>query len=108
MSYISTKTFGNSTVELEVYSNNVIYFTVDGGFEYIESHPHKVAITRWLLTEFRKAQKIHDYLVCTSHEDDDMGDYRTEVYLKLGFRKEQGRLIWGTKPKKYTFPMFNK
>jgi hypothetical protein len=86
MSYSAKKVFGNITVKFIIDPFNNVSFQVNGNYKYINiSNSHKVSISRWLLYEFKKAQKTHKYLVCSCYTKDGYGEYRMSIYKKLGF-----------------------
>ena len=65
-------------------------FTVSN--EYVIRHipkKDKIAITRWLLSEWERIKTNYRTIIGSVEMDDDF-DYRKAIYLKLGFRDWDG------------------
>jgi len=97
---LSTK-INSTLVELAVYEESLtsagLNFFINGDMVY-EENSNKVAISRWLLKEFRGLQNKYKKLSISVYEDDDYGEYRYQVYKKLGFTPIEGgygdEMIW--------------
>lgn len=76
-------------------------FTVDGSHDRLNyMRKHRVAITRWLLKEWEKIKSSSTYLTCVAYEGDGLGEMRSAIYTRLGFRpnKEDFDILeWGDK-----------
>jgi len=84
MSYLNTASFGSHEVCISVDHYNNIQFTVDESF-FISENKHKVAITRWLLQEFKRIQGNYKYLLCIAWDEDAHWYNRVRIYEKIGF-----------------------
>lgn len=80
-------------VSITVDNNNGIYFKVGDDFEI--SSTNKVAITKWLLKEWKHIKDRYAFLRCNPYSADGLQDYRKQAFLKLGFKEEEDYLSYG-------------
>lgn len=87
-------------------SDSTISFTVEGEYTKTERN-NKVAISRWLLGMWRKVHEEYpsSSYYCVPYSEDGFGDYRANVYRKLGFRQSEWShfMVWGEDPKPQSF-----
>jgi hypothetical protein len=91
--YLSTSIINNTKVSITIDANNGIYFQVGDDFEI--SSTNKVAITKWLLKEWKHIKERYAYLHCNPYSADGLQDYRKACFLKLGFKEEENYLAYG-------------
>jgi hypothetical protein len=72
-------------VTIKVDNSNFISFYIDGRLERDNNIKNKVAITKWLLKEFKKIGKDFLYLFAIPFEKDGYGEVRKIIFNKLGF-----------------------
>jgi hypothetical protein len=82
---LNSATFGNTSVSIEVDEFNNIHFWVDGAYSVKEKNPHRVAITRWLVKEWKQIKGNYKYLFCSAYDDDYLFYDRVNSYKRLGF-----------------------
>lgn len=85
MTYSNSITFGSTSVNIEVDEFNNVNFWVDNSFEVKENNPHRVAITKWLIKEWKQIKDNYKYLFCIAYDDDYIFKDRVNSYIKLGF-----------------------
>ena len=61
-----------------------ISFTVNGQYAF-QNIKQPVAITRWVLKVFKHVNTYAILLVCIAFAEDGRGDYRHDIYRRLGF-----------------------
>jgi hypothetical protein len=95
-----SKQFGEFLVTIYVEDDSTessveVGFYINGSFDYQTNCPHKVAITRWLLAEFKGLQEWYSSLYCYPYFSEDEGyeaeAMRLKAYVKLGFKDDLGQ-----------------
>jgi hypothetical protein len=84
MAYLNSTTINNISVTIKVDKSNYISFYLDGKLDK-ENIKNKVAITKWLLKEFKQIGKDFLYLFAIPFEKDGYGEVRKIIFNKLGF-----------------------
>jgi hypothetical protein len=92
--YQSTRLIGTDLVSIVVEDDNYVSFTVNNSMFY-EDRENKVAITRWLLTQFAYIKSQYSLLHCSAFCSDNNKEYREKLYIKLGFKPYHYNLAWG-------------
>lgn len=103
-----TKDINGTSVTFTVTEDRVVAFQVGGKYTWEERNKRdKLAISRWLLQTWNAilAQKTSSLYVCYPCTADGKGEYRRNVYEKLGFKyydslSHQGQIyqnimVWG-------------
>ena len=95
--YTYTKQFKSSVVKLTLIKlldddHSEVSFSVNGDYNY-EARADKVAITKWLLKVFAQIKTYNNNIYCSAYTNDGMGNYRTNLYRKLGFNYSEDELL---------------
>ena len=96
--YYAETTFGLNTVRLFVDTSHEVSYTINHSFERLENLNCKIAVTKWLLKQFKVIKSQFLFLKAVSFDGDGFGEGRNTVLDKVGFKPAGFYYIWGNEP----------
>ena len=97
--YYSEANFNGNIVRLFVDTSHEVSYTINHSFERVENLACKVAVTKWLLKQFKVIKEQFLFLKAVSFDGDGNGESRNAVLVKVGFKPAGFYYVWGSEPK---------
>jgi len=76
-----------------------VSYTINHSFEKVENLNCKIAVTKWLLKQFKLIKEQFLYLKAVSFDGDGFGENRNSILSKVGFKPAGFYYVWGEEPK---------